>query len=122
MQKQVHVRVDQAGQQSGIAEIDHRGALRMLHRRSHGLNPLALDQNLAGPQHVSGIYFKQPRRVEHDGRVGRLAHGLLRWGCFAKDEDCENGEKAAANWKVEHGYEYRAFSIHLLTSPVPCEG
>jgi hypothetical protein len=32
MQKQMHVRVDEAGQQRGVAEVDDLGALRMVDR------------------------------------------------------------------------------------------
>ena len=35
MQKQVHVRVDQARQQSAVAQIDHLRTRRTLHRRAH---------------------------------------------------------------------------------------
>jgi hypothetical protein len=48
----------------------------MLHRRPHGLDALALHQNLAGLEHISGINLKQPRRMQHD----RRAHWLLRDG------------------------------------------
>ena len=70
MQKQVHVRVDQAGQQRGVAEVDDRCALRMIHRRSHSLDALALNENFAGLEHVAGIDLKQPRRMQHDRRGG----------------------------------------------------
>jgi hypothetical protein len=64
----------------------------MLHRRSLGLDALALDENLAGLEHDSGIDLKQPRGVQDDGRDRRV-HGLLRESRFAKDEDGANGEK-----------------------------
>ena len=48
MQEQVHVGVDQAGQQSGVAEIDDLRAGRMRDRRADGGDAVALDQNFAG--------------------------------------------------------------------------
>ena len=56
--------------------------------------------------------------MQHD-RHGWRDHGLLRVRRSAQEEDGANGEKAGTDWEVEHGYEYRAFSIHLITSPVP---
>jgi hypothetical protein len=54
----------------------------MLHSRSHGLDALALHQNLAGLEHVSGIDLKQARGVQDDGRGG----WLLRIGdCYGKN-------------------------------------
>ena len=109
MQKQMHVRVDQAGQQRGIAEIDDLRALRMIDRRSHRLDALALDQNLAGLEHVSGIDLKQPRRVQHDGRRGRL----LRSGGNGQSKSDGAGHSTGAGVerksqaKVSHGNHYR---------------
>jgi hypothetical protein len=42
----------------------------MLDGAAHGADALALDQNFAGLEQRSGVYLEQPRRVEHDGRVG----------------------------------------------------
>jgi hypothetical protein len=46
--------------------------LRVLDGPAHGADALALDQNLAGLEQRSGVYLEQPRRMEHDGRAGRL--------------------------------------------------
>ena len=70
MQEQVHVRVDEAGQKSGIAEIDDLRVRRVVDRNAHGLDALAYDENFAGLEDVAGIDLKQPRRVEDDRRGG----------------------------------------------------
>ena len=77
MQEQMHVRVDQAGQQRGVAEVDDPCALRMVDRCADSADALALDQNLAGLEQVSGIDLEQARGVEHDGRC-RGNRRLLR--------------------------------------------
>ena len=51
MEKEMHVRVDQAGDQRGVAEVDDLRALRMLDRRADGANALAFDEDLAGLEH-----------------------------------------------------------------------
>ncbi len=77
MEKQMHVRIDQARQQRCIAEVDHLRALWMLYRNADSLDPLTLDKNLARPNNVSGVDFEQSCRVQHDGRSSQIA-GLAR--------------------------------------------
>ena len=48
MQEEMDVRVDQAGHQRGVAEVDDLRALRMLNRFADGANAFALDQDFAG--------------------------------------------------------------------------
>jgi hypothetical protein len=44
----------------------------MFDRNAHCFDPFPLDQNLAGLEDLSGIDLKQPRRMQHNGRAGRL--------------------------------------------------
>jgi len=71
----MHMSVDEAGEQRGVAEVDNAGSLRMLDRCADGEDALALDENLAGLEKGSGIDLKQARGVEYDGRGGRLLGG-----------------------------------------------
>jgi hypothetical protein len=83
MQKEMHVRVNEAGEQGGVAQVDDAGSLRMLDRRADGEDALALDENLTGLEEGSSIDLKQTRGVEHDGRGG----GLLGGGSNYKSQD-----------------------------------
>ncbi len=79
MQEQMHVRVDETGEQRGVAEVDDVRALRMIDGCAHGLDALALDENLAGLKDVAGVHLEKTRGVEHDGGVGRgLRHAERR--------------------------------------------
>ena len=75
MQKQVHMRVDEAGKQRGVAEVDDLRALRMLDRRAHGANAFALDEDFAGLKQGSGIHLRAAAP-----RAARWAAGA---GCCA---------------------------------------
>ena len=48
MQKQMYVRVDQAGQQRCVAEVDHLRSLRVVDRSAYGFDPFAFNEDLAG--------------------------------------------------------------------------
>jgi hypothetical protein len=72
MQEQVHVRVDEAGQQSGIPEIDRLRALRVVDLFADGLDALALNQNLARRDNLARCHIKQPRGVKDNGRCRLL--------------------------------------------------
>ncbi len=72
VQKEMHVSVDEAGEQCGVAEINDAGSLRMLDGCADGKDALALDENLAGLEQGSGIDLKQAGGVEHDGRGAGL--------------------------------------------------
>ncbi len=97
----MHVGVNEAGQQCDVAQIDDFGPLRMLDRAAHGADALALDEYLAGLKQRSGIHLEQPRRVEHDGRAGRL----LGVDCAGKDEGQSEDEQtrcAGAKREILH--------------------
>ena len=70
VEKEVHMGVDKAGKQRGVTQVNDLGPLRVLDGSAHGADALALDQNFARLEQRSGVYLEQPRRVEHDGRVG----------------------------------------------------
>jgi hypothetical protein len=63
----MHVGVNQAGEQRGVAQVDDFGSLRMVDGATYGADALALDQNLAGLKQGSGINLEQPRCVKRDG-------------------------------------------------------
>ena len=67
MQEKMHMRIDQARQQRGVAEIDDLRAGGMCHRGTDGADAVALNQNLAGCGDVAGLDVEQARGVENDG-------------------------------------------------------
>jgi hypothetical protein len=77
----------------------------MVDRRAHRLDALALNQNLAGLENVSGIDLEQPRRMQHDGRSG---------GCWAgeptpattKHDRSESGSQSKLRKESPHEYDY----------------
>ncbi len=69
MQKQVHVRIDQPRQQRGVAKVDDLCAPWVIDCRANSFDPLALDENLAGTQHISRIHLQQSRRVQNNRTI-----------------------------------------------------
>jgi hypothetical protein len=67
MQEEVHVGVDEAGKQRGVAEVDDSGALRMVYRFADGADAVALDENLAGLEECASVDLEQAGGVEDDG-------------------------------------------------------
>ena len=114
MQKQMHMRVNQARQQSCVAEIDYLRTLRMFDRNTHCFDAFALDQNLAGLKDVSGIDFKQPRRVQHDGCARRLL-GTGANGRDSKKHHREHKGQTKVRKGSPHGYDYAAICPGLST-------
>ena len=100
MQEEMNVRVDKAGEQGSVAEIDDFGALRMVDRGADGANAISLDQNFAGLEQGSGIHLEQARGVENDGRGG-----WLLCGCDDRHEGecCAKGKDTKALKKSWHG-------------------
>jgi hypothetical protein len=79
MQEKVNVRVDEAGQQSGVAEIDERRFVRVRHMRADFHDEFALNQNFAGRDGAAGFDVKQVRRVKNNSaRRGRRLFVRLR--------------------------------------------
>ena len=72
MQEEMDVGVDEAGEQSGVAEVDDLCALRMVDGCADGADAVALDEDFAGAEECAGIDLEQARGVEHDGRGRRL--------------------------------------------------
>ena len=70
MQEQMHVGVDQAGQQRGVAEIDDLRAGGMRDGRADGGDAIALDQDFAGRRDVAGFDVEQARGMQDDGARG----------------------------------------------------
>ena len=68
VQKEVHVRVDQAGHQRHVAQVDHLCPSRMRHRRAGRLDASAVHQHLAGTHDPARDDLEQSRGVQHDRR------------------------------------------------------
>jgi hypothetical protein len=75
MQEEVNVRVDEAGEQRGVAEVDDRCALRMANGCANLANAVAFDKDFAGTEQGTGVDLKQAGRVEDDRGGGRLLFG-----------------------------------------------
>ncbi len=67
MQEEMNVRVDEAGHQRRVAEIDDLGALWMVDGAADCADAVAFDEYFAGLQQVAGVDLEQARGVEHDG-------------------------------------------------------
>jgi hypothetical protein len=91
VQEKMHVYVDKAWEQRGIAEVDHLCVLRMIDRGAHRDDSLAFDENLAGLEEVSSINLEQAGCVEHKRR-----RWLLRGGVQANGEQRRPQQKAPA--------------------------
>ena len=72
VEKQVHVDVDESGQQRGIAQVHDLRISRVGYCRTDRGNSLALDQNLSGRYHAARIDLQKPRGMQHDGMTGDL--------------------------------------------------
>jgi hypothetical protein len=97
MQEKMDVRVNQAGEQSGVAEVDEFGAVRMRHFVAGFDDEIVLDQNFAGSGDAAGFYVEQARGVEDDGfcRSGWSWRLLLcgtfwRSGRRCNGDDCDD--------------------------------
>src|SRR5664279_573259 len=111
MQKEMNMRIDQAGHKSYIAEVENTGSLRMRHRFADFTNMLALDENLAGLDHGPRSHLEQSCRMkDHRNRVGCL---LCRDGTVERqrrNKACQrNGATIRCEThKVGHEYDYAA--------------
>ena len=85
MQEEVDVRVDQSGQQCGVAEIDDLRARRMLDGRADLDDVVTLDAYLAGRHNPACVHFDQPGRVQ-DNRAWRLREQREPAQCDDKDK------------------------------------
>jgi hypothetical protein len=86
MQEEMDVCVNEAGQQSDVAEVDGFYTKRMTNRDAHFANAILNYKNLAGLEQGSRVDLEQPGSVKDDGG-GR---GLLRRG----DDGCKKAERA----------------------------
>jgi hypothetical protein len=66
MQKQVHMCVDETGQQSRVAQVDETGALWVFDRGAYRANPISLNEDFTRLEQVSGVHMEQPRGVQHN--------------------------------------------------------
>ena len=80
MQEKVDVRVDEAGEESGVAEVDEFGLVWAGHMRADFHDEAALHQNFAGGRDASSFYVEQARGVQHD--CLRLRRGGARVICL----------------------------------------
>ena len=72
------VRVNHAGQQRGVAQVEHARAGRMRDGGSHGADAIAFNQDFAGLKDFAGVDFEQARGVEDNCPWWGLRSGLLR--------------------------------------------
>jgi hypothetical protein len=66
----MHMRVDQPRQQRPVTKIDHLRARRMLDRRAHFHDLLALHQHFARLHDAPILHIEQTRRVQHNRMSG----------------------------------------------------
>jgi hypothetical protein len=97
------VDIDEAGQQSGVTEVDDFCALGMLDRRTYGTDALAHHQHFARLEQDAGVNLEQPRRMKDDGS-GRSRRGLL--GSRDESEACACKKERKNLNQLVHGIEY----------------
>jgi hypothetical protein len=93
MEEEMHVRVDEAREERGVAEVDDARVSGVVNGGSDGADFVALDENFAGLEESAGVDLEKARGVEHDGLLS---------GC-ARSCEGENGVEAEAGF---HGYDY----------------
>ena len=68
MEEEMDMGVDEAGEQSRVAEVDDLGVLRVIDGCAYSADAVALNENFAGAEEDAGINLKQACGVEDDGR------------------------------------------------------
>ena len=110
MKEEMHVGVDEAGEQSGVAEVDEFGVGRVRDGCADGGDAFAFDKDFAGLEKVAGVDLKEASGVEDDRRgAGRLLCGRrdgMRDYAEGEHADLKDGWRAQA--KAGHGYDYGA--------------
>lgn len=67
--------VDQAGHESGVAELDDFSALRMFHGGTDFGDAIVLDEDLTRGDEFASFNFEEASGVKDDSQLG---HGLSR--------------------------------------------
>jgi hypothetical protein len=75
MEKEMDMRVDEAGEQRGVAEVDNLCVLRMIDGSSNGANAVAFNEDFAGAENRASVNLQKARGMENDGRGGWLLRG-----------------------------------------------
>jgi hypothetical protein len=112
MQEEMHMSVDQAGEQRGVAEVDDPGALRMVNGDAYGANAIALDQNFAWLEQGAGVHLEQAGGVEDDGCGGWLLGG----GGKGQTQTYAESKAAEALKKFQHGTNIAIAGLLLISS------
>jgi len=103
MEEEVHMRVDEAGEQRGVAEIDDLSALGMVDGSGDGADAVAFNEDLARLQERAGVDLEQAGGVEDDGRVRRLLGGGCECqSCGAEGERCRLEGREKARTEIRH--------------------
>src|ERR1700722_3273000 len=92
MQEKVDVRVDEAGQQSGVAEIDELRFVRVRHMRADFHDEFALNQNFAGRDGATGFDVEQVCSVKDNGTRRGSGLGYVRLRMSWRHESCREVE------------------------------
>jgi hypothetical protein len=83
MEEEVDVCVNQAGEESGVAEINDFGVGWVWDFRADFSYGVAFDEDFAGGGDATGFYVEQARGVEDDGVSGWRGLRLrLLWRCL----------------------------------------
>jgi hypothetical protein len=109
MQEQVHMCVNQAGHQRGVAQIDHGRSRRMRDRRAHLADALAHNQHLAWRDDLARGDIQHTRGMKNSG-LGD-SRGILRQG--------RDGEEPAEQQKDGRSF-HGASRIHAAAQPPHC--
>jgi hypothetical protein len=94
MEEEVDVRVNQAGEQSGVAEIEDFCAGWPADFRADFFYGVGLDEDFARGDEAAGFYVEKARGVEDDGVRGwrglrlRLRCLSVEWGAAEECKSC----------------------------------
>ncbi len=103
MQEKMHMRVDQARHQGGVAQIDHFGVRGMLHAAAGGRNAFAFDQDFTGTNDLAALHIQQPGGVQNDRMTGARGTGsTLRVRRRGKKRNSQRQHDKAADSHTSH--------------------
>jgi hypothetical protein len=67
MEEEMDVRVDEAGEERRVAEVDDARVCRVVNGCADGANAVALDKNFAGLEESAGVNLEEACGMKHDG-------------------------------------------------------
>jgi hypothetical protein len=67
IEEEMDVRVDEAGEERRVAEVDDARVCGVVNGCADGVNAVALDKNFAGLEESAGVNLEEACGMKHDG-------------------------------------------------------